>query len=518
MSQTTRCPSCGTLFKVVADQLRISDGWVRCGQCQQVFDASSHLQDLPKAPLLPDLALDQLRAPPAPVSRTAPPARKWGERPLPAASAPAPEPVQAPGHWPQPPLPARSPEPSAPAPALQPLPQVEEPAPAVLQVPEPVVPAFLVAEPDAPLADGWSRTPPPQALEAAAGPAFAGAAEHSADIEWPPIELPQALAPVTALPEAPAPEAPVAALPLEATAVPAPAIAPDTEGGYELPAPVLDGDDGQDLTEVACAAESDAQAAHATPDSLEEPLQAASAAAVPLGSLEEEGAAAAGLRLVPKEDEALQPALQRRMPPAAPSPLPAGAVPAGEPADGAQAAQAEPDGAAAAEPSFLRAARRQAYWRRPWVRAGLWSVLLLLLAALALQVAVQERDFLAARHPPLRAGLQALCAPLGCQVAPYRDITAVEVESSSFQKLRGEEYRFSLVLKNRSGMTVAMPAVELTLTDAMDQPVLRRVLLPAQWAAPSELAARGEWAAARTVQLQSVPARIAGYRVVAFYP
>ena len=29
MSQITCCPSCGTKFKVVADQLRISEGWVR---------------------------------------------------------------------------------------------------------------------------------------------------------------------------------------------------------------------------------------------------------------------------------------------------------------------------------------------------------------------------------------------------------------------------------------------------------------------------------------------------------
>jgi len=43
MSQITRCPSCQTHFKVVADQLRISQGWVRCGQCQEVFDASDAL-------------------------------------------------------------------------------------------------------------------------------------------------------------------------------------------------------------------------------------------------------------------------------------------------------------------------------------------------------------------------------------------------------------------------------------------------------------------------------------------
>ncbi len=31
------------MFKVVPDQLRISDGWVRCGRCDEVFDAHQHL-------------------------------------------------------------------------------------------------------------------------------------------------------------------------------------------------------------------------------------------------------------------------------------------------------------------------------------------------------------------------------------------------------------------------------------------------------------------------------------------
>lgn len=44
MALITRCPVCGTQFKVVPDQLRISEGWVRCGQCAEVFDASSDLQ------------------------------------------------------------------------------------------------------------------------------------------------------------------------------------------------------------------------------------------------------------------------------------------------------------------------------------------------------------------------------------------------------------------------------------------------------------------------------------------
>jgi predicted Zn finger-like uncharacterized protein len=45
MSLATRCPECGTTFKVVRDQLRISDGWVRCGRCSHVFDGTEHLHD-----------------------------------------------------------------------------------------------------------------------------------------------------------------------------------------------------------------------------------------------------------------------------------------------------------------------------------------------------------------------------------------------------------------------------------------------------------------------------------------
>ncbi|HEX2545312.1 MAG TPA: zinc-ribbon domain-containing protein, partial [Ramlibacter sp.] len=45
MSLITSCPNCGTMFRVVADQLKISEGWVRCGHCSEVFDATAHLGD-----------------------------------------------------------------------------------------------------------------------------------------------------------------------------------------------------------------------------------------------------------------------------------------------------------------------------------------------------------------------------------------------------------------------------------------------------------------------------------------
>ena len=43
MVLTTRCPHCGTAFKVVPDQLRIRNGLVRCGACSTVFDGRASL-------------------------------------------------------------------------------------------------------------------------------------------------------------------------------------------------------------------------------------------------------------------------------------------------------------------------------------------------------------------------------------------------------------------------------------------------------------------------------------------
>jgi predicted Zn finger-like uncharacterized protein len=46
MSLATRCVSCGTVFRVVQDQLKVSEGWVRCGRCGDVFNALEGLFDL----------------------------------------------------------------------------------------------------------------------------------------------------------------------------------------------------------------------------------------------------------------------------------------------------------------------------------------------------------------------------------------------------------------------------------------------------------------------------------------
>lgn len=86
MSLITQCPACGTMFRVVPDQLRISEGWARCGQCNVAFDANAHLQP-PH-----ELAPDAVEAAAPPLNRVAAePASDgydWGDVLKPQASSP----------------------------------------------------------------------------------------------------------------------------------------------------------------------------------------------------------------------------------------------------------------------------------------------------------------------------------------------------------------------------------------------------------------------------------------------
>ncbi|MGE0330704.1 MAG: DUF3426 domain-containing protein [Ramlibacter sp.] len=313
MSLITRCPACGTMFKVVPDQLRISEGWVRCGHCAEVFDASSHMQ---------------------------------GE----AATATA----------------------AATAPAL----------------PEPVPPV-------------------PVQPEAASMP----------------------MAPVYAQPPEPEPEP-------------------------ELEPPSL-----------------------AVEDLRVEPL-------MPAGPAQQ----ASYLDAV---DE-----LSRAVP------------------------DTEQEAPSLEDVSFVRQARRKAFWGRPLVRAVLGLLAVVLLAALGLQIAVQERDRLAAAQPGLKPLLLQLCEPLQCTVGPPRQIEAVVIDGSTFSKLRADAYRLNFTLRNQAPTEIAMPAIELTLTDSQDQPVLRRVLTPADLGVLSgTLAAGADWSGNLAMSVAgNGTGRIAGYRVLAFYP
>ena len=73
MSLATRCPVCGTTFRVVQDQLKVSEGWVRCGRCDEAFNALEGLFDLARdsglTPLDEAAITDQAMAPTEPMPR-----------------------------------------------------------------------------------------------------------------------------------------------------------------------------------------------------------------------------------------------------------------------------------------------------------------------------------------------------------------------------------------------------------------------------------------------------------------
>ncbi len=189
-------------------------------------------------------------------------------------------------------------------------------------------------------------------------------------------------------------------------------------------------------------------------------------------------------------------------------------------------AQSSLDQPSMVTPSFVRQARRAERWRAPWVKAGLFALVLLLMTALGLQVVLQERDRISAAQPLALPWLEQLCLVAGCTVGPLKHIESVLVDASSFNKLRTEGkydfYKIALNLKNSGTLAVAVPHIELSLNDSQDQPVLRRVLNPADLGvSQSTLAPAAELAGATTVQIDSTQlagARIAGYRMLAFYP
>ena len=534
MSQITRCPACSTQFKVVADQLRISDGWVRCGHCAEVFDASESLMPAPPPALLPDVSLTDVRPPPMPVARADDSSRAWGAPPAPVQKAFSRVVVEPDAPSVNVPVPSGAGV-LAEAPFARPA--------EVLSVPDPVPPAFLAAEP--PLVGAE----PPPIFEPAATFAWKGADAPSV----PPK------APVAPPPPPPPPEfagrqesrvlSPdmlelVLQEPLRAThssavsseaLVQTPAAPVPQPGGYELPY-------AEDFADTPLTLESDAQplptvsqvdgvtvtsAEQAAPN---KPLQAdvVSDGGVEGMTADGMGVLASLPALPTAEVQSLADAEESVKPS-----LPSVEFPSIDEAIGVKEAKPatpdlrvdqsseveddeEPD--AAEDVSFVKAARRRAFWRKPLVRSGLVVLGLGLATALAAQVAVHERNRVAAVAPQLRPLLLALCEPLGCELAPLRQISEVVIDSSSFNKARGDSYVLAVTMKSRSTVALEMPAVELTLTDAQDQPVLRRVLLPADMGAPQELAAGGEWSASVSVLVTTGGARVAGYRLLAFYP
>jgi len=145
---------------------------------------------------------------------------------------------------------------------------------------------------------------------------------------------------------------------------------------------------------------------------------------------------------------------------------------------------------------------------------------IVLALALAAQWVVHEKNMLAARAPALRPILAALCDVTGCTLKPPQTPEFLQIESSAYDPLGEGIYRLSLTLRNTASWPIAFPAVELTVTDAAERPLARRILLPAELGAgvgPMEAHSAHELKVYLLSKLPIQPG-LSGYRLTAFYP
>ena len=171
--------------------------------------------------------------------------------------------------------------------------------------------------------------------------------------------------------------------------------------------------------------------------------------------------------------------------------------------------------------SFLGATRQPSVWRSRTSQWLLWLAALCLIGALFFQWLYRQRDHLAATYPDLKPLLQQLCQPIGCSVRPLQQINAIAIDSAAFNRISADRYRLGFVIKNLSMLALALPSVELTLTDTQDQVMVRRVLSPQEmFAAHQVIMPTAELSVNLVLRLEAGEATPAamGYRLLAFYP
>ncbi len=163
--------------------------------------------------------------------------------------------------------------------------------------------------------------------------------------------------------------------------------------------------------------------------------------------------------------------------------------------------------------------------RSPWKKRLVLGVLVLTNGLLGLTLVAQwlhaEKDRLAAQYPTLKLSLDQFCTLAQCTVQPLRQIESLSVDSVGFSQLGKETYRLNFVVKNASALPLALPAIELSLTDAQDEPAYRRVFNAIELADTNPVINAGaEWATSVVLKVdsESVAKPVRGYRLLIFYP
>lgn len=153
------------------------------------------------------------------------------------------------------------------------------------------------------------------------------------------------------------------------------------------------------------------------------------------------------------------------------------------------------------------------------IAMALGSVALLL--ALSVQTVLSFGDVLAARYPAAKPALASSCELLGCSIKLPARPDQLVIETGELVTLGAGAYTFNTVLRNGDDMALAWPSLELTLNDADDKPLVRRVFAPGDYLPPGPAGADGF--GARREQPVKIHFKLeglepSGYHIAVFYP
>jgi predicted Zn finger-like uncharacterized protein len=132
-------------------------------------------------------------------------------------------------------------------------------------------------------------------------------------------------------------------------------------------------------------------------------------------------------------------------------------------------------------PDFLRRGERRTSTGFSVVFGGGSALLALLLLA---QLAVVFRIELATRWPSLRPSLVQLCEAFDCSVGWPARAELLAVVGTELQAIPGTDVlELTAVVRNRANFKVALPAIEVTLTDTQNRALARKVFAPVDYLA-----------------------------------
>lgn len=147
------------------------------------------------------------------------------------------------------------------------------------------------------------------------------------------------------------------------------------------------------------------------------------------------------------------------------------------------------------------------------------SSALLLVLLLVFQMLLHQRHQIRGLAPELSPWFTSICESMSCDLHWPMQPDKVSMESGSFKHLGGNDYAFEGVIKNRSEMHISPPALELSLTDDIDMPVIRKVISAEDLGLPDPLRQhRAQSFEVRFALDPDVSSKINGYRAFLFYP